>query len=89
MMIWMRRTFQAFFLPLALAILVSTSFAAADDDDAVQPDARLEGYTHPGPAGPLVITPSSGTSTTWILVVLLGAATIGVMCKSGNRTHLD
>ncbi len=57
------------------------------------PMVRVNGYVKPGPQqgvnGPILITPASGTSTTWVLTIIVGAACIGAMCKSGNRTHLD
>lgn len=86
----MRSRFQAILLPLALAVVMSTSIAAADDGDEVRPDARVEGYSRgTGSPAPLVINPSSGTSSTWMLAAIVGAACMGAMCKNGKRTHLD
>jgi len=78
-----------------LALLTLTSGALArssDDDEGPPPDARTEGYHiegRPGAPAPLVISPASGTTGTWVLTALLGAVCIGVMFKNGKRSHLD
>ena len=46
-------------------------------------DARLEGYENN------VTLDAGGTGLTWLLLVVLGVLCIGVLFKSGKRTHLD
>ena len=81
-------------VPLVLAVSSATTLAASNDDDTPPPDARLEGYARNGPVAQgqstaLLINPQSGTAGTWFMIVIFSALCLGVMCKSGKRTHLD
>jgi hypothetical protein len=57
--------------------------ASAFADEKKIYDARLEGYENN------YTLDSGGTGLTWLLLVVLGAICIGVLFKSGSRTHLD
>lgn len=65
----------------AAGSLMLSAHAFADETKIY--DARLEGYENS------YTLDSGGTGLTWLLLVVLGAICIGVMFKSGNRSHLD
>lgn len=76
---------------LMLGLLVWTpSSHAQEEDPQDRPDARVEGYLLEGDqVGRIMIENASGNATTWFILAGLGILGIGVMFKSGRRTHLD
>jgi hypothetical protein len=77
---WLRRL--GIFCWIA-GLLVSAAPLRADDYD-IPYDARTQGY-----AGPPTQLEDSGTVGAWFLWVIFSAIALGVMFKSGNRSHLD
>jgi cytochrome oxidase assembly protein ShyY1 len=76
---------------LSLLLLVSLcSGAMAQDEDAARPDARLEGYqVSATEVGRVMIEKPGSYALTWFILAGLGVLGLGVMFKSGKRTHLD
>jgi hypothetical protein len=68
-------------LVFVIVTLLMPMLALADEKKIY--DARLEGYENN------VTLDAGGTGLTWLLLVVLGALCIGVLFKSGKRTHLD
>jgi hypothetical protein len=72
--------------PLVVACMLlltpHTARAAADDDDKIY-DGRVEGYS-----SKMTVEPGS-TALMWMLLIVMGGATVGVMFKNARRTHLD
>lgn len=56
---------------------------ADDDENSKVYDARLEGY------GTSMTLDGSSTALLWLLLVILGAITIGVLFMDAKRSHLD
>ena len=56
------------------------------EEEEGTPDARFEGY--PGNI-PIKVKDVGGTAGTWAIFIVLAAIGVGVMFKSGNRSHLD
>ena len=69
-------------LALSAAAAPRTARAADDDEDKGY-DARAQGYT------PDVEVKKVGSGGTWLLLILLGASTVGVMFMDAKRSHLD
>lgn len=86
MMVVMKRRLLA--ATVATSLLVcSSAFAQnpAEDKESGPPDPRYVGY-----AGGIPVTlPESSTAGSWAILAVLGLLGVGVMFKSGNRTHLD
>jgi len=59
------------------------AFAAKDEEETNQWEARMEGYASP------VRLPDAGTSLTWLMVIVLAAMALASMLKNAKRTHLD
>ena len=57
--------------------------ASNDEDEDTHYDGRTQGYT------PNAESKSSSVGLTWLLVVVLGGATVGVMFMDAKRSHLD
>lgn len=90
MMTTMRPTLLKLLLPAVLAMSALPVQAANGPPEEDEPfDARLAGFASEGGVAPIVIKPASGTAGTWFLTVGLGVLCFGVMCKNGNRTHMD
>jgi hypothetical protein len=87
MMVTMRKLLRPLAMGLMLLGLAGT--ASAQDDDDPGPDARLLGFRDA--EGKLVKADLSPASMggTWALFVISGVLCVGVMFKSGKRTHLD
>ena len=64
-------------------VAVLAPAAALAQEEAVERDARLEGY----PSN--VALDSDSTALMWILLIFLGGIAMGVMFKNAKRTHLD
>ncbi len=81
---------RKFLRPLSAGLILFCLAApvSAQDDDEARPDARLEGYVVEGKIQAVALPPS-GTAGTWAIFVVLSVLCIGVMFKSGKRTHLD
>lgn len=73
-------------LPLVMVMCLSTGAVAQDDEH--QPDARLYGYKD-GESTKVIELKPTGTAGTWFILAGLGLLGLGVMFKSGKRTHLD
>ena len=56
---------------------------ALAQEEAVERDARLEGYASN------VAFDNDSTALMWILLIFLGGIGMGVMFKNAKRTHLD
>jgi hypothetical protein len=67
---------------ISVAITLLMPLVALADEKKIY-DARLEGYENN------VTLDAGGTGLTWLLLVVLGVLCIGVLFKSGKRTHLD
>ena len=63
--------------------MASPAISRADEVAIPDHDARLDGYPNS------IVMDAGGTSTTYIMLFLLGAFGIGVVFMSGHRTHLD
>lgn len=75
---------------MTLGLLILTPSAYAQEEPGDRPDARVEGYLLEGnQAGRIMIENARGNATTWFILAGLGLLGIGVMFKSGRRTHLD
>ena len=68
---------------VCLFVAALSPAAALGQEEEVERDARLEGYATK------VALDGDSTALTWILLVFLGAVTMGVMFKNAKRTHLD
>jgi len=76
---------------LAVCLAASFSFAApslsrassSSDDSTPDHDARLDGYAQP------MVLDAGGTALTYVLLVVLGVGSVGVLFIKGKRTHLD
>ncbi len=80
--------------PLACALLMiavcASGASAQDDESSSLPDARVEGYQiADGQVGRVRIDKPNSTALTWFVLAGLGVLALGVMFKSGKRTHLD
>lgn len=60
-----------------------TALAAKSDETETDSDARQMGYKA---ATPL---PDAGAAAAWSFWILMGMISIGVLFKSGKRSHLD
>lgn len=73
-----------------LGLLILTPSVHAQDEPEDRPDARVEGYLlEDNQVGRIMIENARGNATTWFILAGLGVLGIGVMFKSGRRTHLD
>ena len=79
----LRRSLVALFIGGAVALSPATALARSDDESQPTGDARLEGYQ-----GGAKLDISS-TALTWLLLIVLGAACVGVMFINPKRSHLD
>ena len=70
-------------LLVLLAVLSAPLRVLAQEENSKVYDARLEGYENK------YTLDAGSTGLTWLLLVVLGAICIGVLFKSGKRTHLD
>jgi len=83
----LRRMTLSFSLTLAVlaaTCLVPLAAYAATDEEVVNPDARLEGYTPT-----VVLKEPGGTGGTVVFLIVLIAVTMGVMFINAKRSHLD
>ncbi len=81
---------------LSIVLLAGlTGNAQAQDEDAAQPDARLQGYQistgEQGQTGAIMLPAKDarGAAGTWFTLIGLSLIGVGAMFKSGKRTHLD
>ena len=83
---------------LTLAVLTATCLVplaayAATDEEVVNPDARLEGYTPTNPTSPptpiVVLKEPGGIAGSVVFLLVLIAITMGVMFINAKRSHLD
>lgn len=70
-------------LALMLAGTMAPSVARADDDEPEIYDARVQGFDKN------VQLSSSSTALIWLLMIILGGITVGVMFMNARRSHLD
>ena len=76
-------------LPL-LVVAAMTSGASAQDDEEQRDEGRLQGFAKPdGKVGKIELTDARSGAGTWFILAGLGLLGVGVMFKSGKRTHLD
>jgi len=68
---------------LIVMILASTPTRALADDEPDIYDARLEGYAQK------VQLDAGSTALTWLVLIVLGVLTVGVLFKDAKRSHLD
>jgi len=73
-------------LTFVFATVPAVSRASSSDDEAPKVDARLDGYKDGSNMG---LKDASGTGLTWLLLVVLAAACVGVLFINSKRTHLD
>jgi hypothetical protein len=65
------------------ALILGPSKALAVDDDEVERDGRIEGYTGS------VSVENQSTALMWLLFVFLGVIGLIALFKDAKRTHLD
>jgi hypothetical protein len=68
---------------LTLAVLAAAPTRALADDEPEIYDARLEGYAQK------VQLDAGSTALTWLVLIVLGVLTVGVLFKDAKRSHLD
>lgn len=68
---------------LAAALIFFAPTFLVAQEEAVQRDARLEGYENN------VLIADDSVALTWILFVVLTMVTLGAVFKDAKRTHLD
>ena len=78
----MRKTAMRWTLALLIPLLAATA-AHAQEDEAVKPNPKIEGYEQK------VRVEEASTTFTWVLLIFLGVICVGVMFKNAKRTHLD
>jgi hypothetical protein len=87
MMAYMKHRLLTFAFAAVPAIIVVLSplfaFAAKDEEETSQWEARLEGYAS------AVRLDEKGTALTWLIVIVLSALAVATMLKNAKRTHLD
>jgi hypothetical protein len=79
-----RRWMLAAALLLVICASAPKTFASSSSED--EPDiydARLLGYDK------TVQLDSGSTALSWVLLIVLGVVTLGVLFKDAKRTHLD
>jgi hypothetical protein len=79
----LRSWLAAMMLAVTLLATAMPTPARADDDEPFVYDARVQGFSKP------VQLPSSSTALTWLLLIVLAGACIGVMFMDAKRSHLD
>ncbi len=91
MMLGMFHTIRNHLACALVAVAVCSSGAMAQDEEpSDRPDARVEGYqVSDTQVGRIAIENPNGTALTWFVLAGLGVLSLGVMFKSGRRTHLD
>ena len=79
-----RRWMLAAALLLVICASAPKTFASSSSDDEPEIyDARLLGYDK------TVQLDSGSTALSWVLLIVLGVVTLGVLFKDAKRTHLD
>ncbi|MBC7784990.1 MAG: hypothetical protein H7144_14220 [Burkholderiales bacterium] len=79
-------------LPLLMVAALSSG-AFGQEEPSERPDARVEGYQlstgEQATVGRIMLEKGRGQAGSWFIFAGLGLLGIGVMFKSGKRTHLD
>jgi len=79
-----RRWMMAAALLLVMCAAAPKAYASSSsDDEPTEYDARLLGYDK------TVQLDSGSTALSWVLLIVLGIVTLGVLFKDAKRTHLD
>ncbi len=78
-----RRWLAGLAMSAAAVSAASPNAARAAEEEVEHYDARVQGYS------PDVESKSSSVGMIWVLAILLGGATIGVMFIDSKRSHLD
>jgi len=83
---------------IALAVGPAGTARGADEEEK-KPDARVEGFVKPAPAGSedpsraiesvQVAVKSNSTAMAWIVLMAIAVMCVGAMFKNAKRTHLD
>ena len=71
------------FVTLAIFLAPVVAFAAKEDEETAQLEARLEGYSTN------VRAAAGSNSLTWVMIGLVAALTAACFFKNAKRTHLD
>jgi hypothetical protein len=79
----LRKWLLAIFLAMTLLATALPTPARADDDEPFVYDARIQGYSK------VVQLPAGSTALTWLLLIVLAGACVGVMFMDAKRSHLD